>query len=115
MSRFNEIKVDSTSGTVEVGAGLTWDQVYANLEPTGVNVVGARAPTVGVAGFTLGGGRSLPSSESRSLYAFRLCIYDESVWAYDRQRRWIRTRASERNCIECHLKGRRPLVRVESK
>jgi FAD/FMN-containing dehydrogenase len=57
LSRFNEIKVDFTSGTVEIGAGLTWEQVYANLEPTGVNVVGARTPTVGVAGFTLGGGR----------------------------------------------------------
>ena len=57
LSRFNKIKVDFTSGTVEIGAGLTWDQVYANLESTGVNVVGARAPTVGVAGFTLGGGR----------------------------------------------------------
>ncbi|KAI0262279.1 hypothetical protein BGY98DRAFT_940474, partial [Russula aff. rugulosa BPL654] len=37
LSRFNEIEVDFTSGTVEIGAGLTWDQVYTNLEPTGVN------------------------------------------------------------------------------
>ena len=79
MSRFNEIKVDLTSGTVEIGAGLTWDQVYANLEPTGLNVVGARVPTVGVAGFTLGGGRRLPSSATRISYAFRLCLYDKSV------------------------------------
>ena len=64
MSRFNEIKVNSKSGTVEVGAGLTWGQVYATLEPTGVNVVGGRIPGVGVAGFTLGGGECLPSSES---------------------------------------------------
>ena len=56
LSRFNEIKVDFTSGTVEIGAGLTWDQVYTNLERTGVNVVGGRVPTVGVSGFTLGGG-----------------------------------------------------------
>ena len=65
MSRFNDIYVDYASGTVEIGAGLAWDQVYANLESTRVNVVGARAPTVGVAGFTLGGGRCLPSSDSR--------------------------------------------------
>ncbi len=59
LSRLNETKVDATSGTVEVGAGLTWDQVYAILEPTGVNVVGGRVPGVGVAGLTLGGGESL--------------------------------------------------------
>ena len=58
MSRFNKTKVNSTSGTVEVGAGLTWDQVYATLEPTGVNVVGGRVPGIGVAGLTLGGGES---------------------------------------------------------
>ena len=56
MSRFNETKVNLTSGTVDVGAGLTWDQVYATLEPTAVNVVGGRVPGVGVAGLTLGGG-----------------------------------------------------------
>jgi len=59
MSRFNNTKVDFTSGIVEVGAGLTWGQVYATLEPTGLNVVGARNPDVGVAGLTLGGGEYL--------------------------------------------------------
>ena len=60
MTRFNHTKVDPTSGTVEVGAGLTWGQVYAALEPTGVDVVGARVPDVGVAGPILGGGECLP-------------------------------------------------------
>ena len=64
MVRFNETKVNSTCGTVEVGAGLTWDQVYTVLELTGVNVVGGRVPGVGVAGLTLGGGESLSSSKS---------------------------------------------------
>src|SRR6267154_5609852 len=64
MTRFNETKVNSTCGTVEIGAGLTWDQVYAALEPTGVNVVGGRIPGVGVAGLTLGGGESISSTES---------------------------------------------------
>ena len=48
MTRFNETKVDSTSGTVEVGAGLTCDQMYAILEPTGLNVIGGLIPGVGV-------------------------------------------------------------------
>ncbi len=59
MTRFNDTKVDYKSGTVEIGAGLTWGQVYAALEPTGVNVVGGRIPDVGVAGLTLGGGEYL--------------------------------------------------------
>jgi len=65
MTRFNKTKVDSTFGTVDVGAGLTWDQVYAALEPTGVNIVGGRIPGIGVGGLTLGGGESLSLSESR--------------------------------------------------
>jgi len=59
LSRFNETKVNVASGTVEVGAGLTWDQVYVALESTGVNVIGGRIPGVGVAGLTLGGGECL--------------------------------------------------------
>jgi FAD/FMN-containing dehydrogenase len=59
MTRFNETKVDSTRGTVEVGAGLTWDQVYAALDHNGVIVIGGRLPGVGVAGLTLGGGECL--------------------------------------------------------
>ena len=64
MTRFNEIKVNSTCGTVEVGAGLTWDQVYKALEPTGVGVVGGRVPGVGVSGLALGGGEPLSPTNS---------------------------------------------------
>ena len=56
LARFNSTKVNVYDGTVEVGPGLTWDQVYETLGPTGVNVVGGRIPGVGVAGLTLGGG-----------------------------------------------------------
>ncbi|KAI0271875.1 FAD-binding domain-containing protein [Russula aff. rugulosa BPL654] len=63
MTRFNQTKVDSSSGTVEVGPGLTWDQVYVALGPSGVNVLGGRVPGVGVAGLTLGGGYSFLSSQ----------------------------------------------------
>jgi FAD/FMN-containing dehydrogenase len=64
MKRFNEIKVDTASATVEVGAGLTWDQVYAALESYGVSVIGGRVPGIGVAGLTLGGGECLLSSDA---------------------------------------------------
>jgi len=72
--RFNKTKVNSSCGTVEVGAGLTWDQVYVALEPAGVNVVGGRVPGVGVAGLTLGGGECLQSSESWISGVLRLFI-----------------------------------------
>ena len=75
MTRFNETKYNSTCGTVEIGAGLTWDQVYDALDHTGVIVIGGREKGVGVAGLTLGGGEFLGSSESRISYsAFRLFI-----------------------------------------
>jgi FAD/FMN-containing dehydrogenase len=83
MTRFNETKVNSSSGTVEVGAGLTWDQVYVALNPAGVNVLGGRVPGVGVAGLTLGGGECLQSSEKAGNSAVsRLFIPVESVWTY---------------------------------
>ena len=69
MTRFNETRVDSVTRTVDVGAGLIWDQVYETLEPTGLNVVGGRIPNVGVAGLTLGGGECLLLSENSISYA----------------------------------------------
>ena len=62
MTRFNKTKVDTAAATVEVGSGFTWDQVYAELESYGVNVVGGRLPRVGVAGSTLGGGKRFQSA-----------------------------------------------------
>jgi FAD/FMN-containing dehydrogenase len=47
---------NADSQTVDIGAGLYWDDVYAALEPHGVNVVGGRMSGVGVAGVILGGG-----------------------------------------------------------
>jgi hypothetical protein len=56
MTRFNHIVINKDSRTVEVGAGLTWTDVYAYLVPKGLNVVGGRINGVGIAGLTLGGG-----------------------------------------------------------
>ncbi|KAI0260040.1 FAD dependent oxidoreductase [Gloeopeniophorella convolvens] len=63
MTRFNDISVNAAAGTVDVGSGLIWDDVYNALNSTGFNVVGGRVPTVGVAGVTLGGGYSFLSSQ----------------------------------------------------
>lgn len=56
MTRFNEIVIHEDSETVEIGAGLTWTDVYTYLIPKGFNVVGGRLNGVGVAGLTFGGG-----------------------------------------------------------
>ncbi|KAG9080807.1 hypothetical protein FRC06_006138 [Ceratobasidium sp. 370] len=50
-------------GTVDVGPGLIWDDVYAALEPHNVTVVGGRATGIGVGGFILGGGYSWLSNQ----------------------------------------------------
>jgi FAD/FMN-containing dehydrogenase len=60
LSRFNSAKLNVDGRTVEIGAGLTWGQVYETLDPAGVSVIGGRVPSVGVAGLTLGGGMCLP-------------------------------------------------------
>ncbi|KAF9009155.1 hypothetical protein BDZ89DRAFT_1048024 [Hymenopellis radicata] len=39
------------------GTGLSWDEVYAALDPYGVNVVGSRVPGPGVAGLSLEEGK----------------------------------------------------------
>ena len=56
MTRFNDIVIRKDNQTVEIGAGLTWTDVYKYLVPKGLTVVGGRLNGVGVAGLTLGGG-----------------------------------------------------------
>ncbi|KAI0251533.1 FAD dependent oxidoreductase [Lactifluus subvellereus] len=63
MSRFNDIVIHEDSETVEIGAGLTWTEVYKYLVPKGINVVGGRIDGVGVAGLTLGGGYSWKTNQ----------------------------------------------------
>jgi FAD/FMN-containing dehydrogenase len=58
MSRFNNVAYHPGNGTVDVGAGLIWDDVYGVLDPLNITVAGGRITTVGVAGFTLGGGKT---------------------------------------------------------
>ncbi|KAI0265073.1 FAD-binding domain-containing protein [Gloeopeniophorella convolvens] len=63
MTRLNQVTINKASNTIDLGPGLTWDQAYNILAPSGLNVVGGRVPTVGVAGVTLGGGYAFMSSE----------------------------------------------------
>ncbi|KAI0065248.1 FAD-binding domain-containing protein [Artomyces pyxidatus] len=83
MTRFSAVTYNSAASTVDVGAGCLWDSVYAVLNPLGRNVAGARAPGVGVAGFTLGGGVNYFSNQVGetidTVTAFQLVQPDGSV------------------------------------
>ena len=57
MARFNSVIYHPSNGTVDVGTGLLWDDVYAALEPFNVTALGGRISGIGVAGLTLGGGK----------------------------------------------------------
>ena len=57
MTRFNQVVYHPETNTADIPAGIIWDDVYRALEPHKVNVVGGRVPGLGVAGFTLGGGK----------------------------------------------------------
>ena len=59
LAKFKDIVIHKNSGTVEIGAGLTWAEVYEYSVPKGINVVGGRCGTVGLSSLTLGGGDHL--------------------------------------------------------
>jgi hypothetical protein len=56
MTRFNTLKFNNATGTLDAGSGITLDQAYAFLNSTGFNMIGGRIPTIGISGLTLGGG-----------------------------------------------------------
>lgn len=55
-TRLTGITVDPVAKTVRVGAGVIWGDVVAESGRHGLAAVSGMAPTVGVAGFVLGGG-----------------------------------------------------------
>ncbi|KAK4220715.1 bifunctional solanapyrone synthase [Podospora fimiseda] len=63
LANLNQIILSPDKSTVEIGFGLTWNEVYQDLIPQGVNVVGGRVIGPGVGGFTLGGGFSWKTNQ----------------------------------------------------
>ncbi len=56
--RLDAVQVDPRTRTARVGAGATWAHVLAAAAPHGLAPLPASSTTVGVAGYTLGGGMS---------------------------------------------------------
>ncbi|KIN08813.1 hypothetical protein OIDMADRAFT_175526 [Oidiodendron maius Zn] len=54
----NELSVRSDNAQTSVGAGLVWYDVYTQLQPLNLSVIGGRVSAIGVGGLTLGGGIS---------------------------------------------------------
>jgi FAD/FMN-containing dehydrogenase len=56
LGRMRAVYVDSSSGRARVQGGATWRELDAATQEHGLAVTGARMPSVGVAGFTIGSG-----------------------------------------------------------
>jgi FAD/FMN-containing dehydrogenase len=52
----NAAKFDPSAGTITIGGGARNGDLYKALRPTGMTITHGRCPTVGAAGFLLGGG-----------------------------------------------------------
>ncbi|KXL50774.1 hypothetical protein M433DRAFT_61160 [Acidomyces richmondensis BFW] len=62
-AKLNEVTLSSNKSLAYVGPGNTWYDVYTQLQPEGVQVIGGRVAAIGVGGLTLGGGVSFFSGE----------------------------------------------------
>lgn len=58
LSLLDAFEYSADDGEVTLGPGLRWEDVYGQLDPLGVTVVGGRVINVGVGGFPLGCGLS---------------------------------------------------------
>ncbi|GAA1312671.1 oxidoreductase [Planotetraspora silvatica] len=56
--RMNDVAIDAIGRTARVGAGAIWSEVVAEAAKEGLAPLNGSNPTVGVSGYTLGGGLS---------------------------------------------------------
>jgi FAD/FMN-containing dehydrogenase len=56
--RMNDVAIDAVGRTARVGAGAIWSEVVEEAAKAGLAPLNGSNPTVGVAGYTLGGGLS---------------------------------------------------------
>ncbi|KAG9256601.1 FAD binding domain-containing protein [Emericellopsis atlantica] len=74
-------------GTVVVGSGARWGEVYAKLEPQGAMTTGGREGHVGVGGFLLGGGFSWYSGKlgmsADNVVSYEVVLADGTVVTAD--------------------------------
>jgi len=67
--RMNDVTVDAAGRTARVGAGAIWAEVIEEAAKAGLAPLSGSTPTVGVSGYTLGGGLSPTLGRSRGYAA----------------------------------------------
>lgn len=55
LAYLDQVQVSTERTLTRVGAGNRWVNVYSQLDPLGLSVIGGRVAAVGVGGLTLGG------------------------------------------------------------
>ena len=83
LSNLNERTLNENAGTISIGPGQTWGEVYDWLVPYGLAVNGGRYPSVGVGGVLIGGGIGYFSSTQGwgcdNVVAFEAVLADGTV------------------------------------
>lgn len=57
-SAMDDVRIDTAAGVARVGPGVSWGRVQALAGPAGMTGVAGSSPSVGITGYTLGGGLS---------------------------------------------------------
>jgi FAD/FMN-containing dehydrogenase len=74
--RMNDITIDAVDRTAWVGAGVLWSEVIAKAAKAGLAPLNGSNPTVGVSGYTLGGGLSPTLGRSHGYAADHVRSFD---------------------------------------
>jgi len=74
--RMNDIAIDAAGRTARVGAGVLWSEVVAKTTQGGLAPLNGSNPTVGVSGYTLGGGLSPTLGRSQGYAADHVRSFD---------------------------------------
>lgn len=127
MTRFSEVTYNKKHQTATLGAGLIWDEVYAELAPHKVNALGGRATGIGVAGFILGGGAPLLTplwgiSHYLILIIIRVLVEIQPAWTNNRyccglrigETRWDHSSSYERFAPRFVLRAKGALINLSA-
>src|SRR3954451_18342722 len=85
--RMNDVAIDAVGRTARVGAGAIWSEVVEKAAKAGLAPLNGSNPTVGVAGYTLGGGLSPTLGRSHGYAADHVCSLE--VVTADGERRHV--------------------------
>lgn len=106
MNKLDAIEVAADRESARLGAGLTLLQAYRGLEPLGLSNVGGRVSSVGVAGYTMGGGFSNLSPKMGlavdNVLEFEVSVI-EAVERWDLADDFCTARSPEQHCRQRHV------------